>query len=91
MAATKLLQKTEVSGSSERFHSETGISATEIPGTTGTAGHHRKRWITVRPDCCTLLKRITGLKCVNSEVKSVDIHPKKGCLNWPYGTMSESP
>ena len=42
-------------------------------------------------DCCTLLKRITKLKCVNSEFRSVDIHPKQGCLNWPYGTMSESP
>ena len=41
--------------------------------------------------CCTILKWITELKCVNSEVKSVDIHPEKGCLNWPYGTMSESP
>ena len=41
--------------------------------------------------CCTLLKRITKLKCVNSEINSVDIHPKQGCLNWPYGTMSESP
>ena len=44
-----------------------------------------------KADCCTLLKRITKLKCVNSEFRSVDIHPKQGCLNWPYGTMSESP
>ena len=44
-----------------------------------------------KANCCTLLKRITKLKCVNSEVNSVDIHPKQGCLNWPYGTMSESP
>ena len=44
-----------------------------------------------KADCCTLLKRITRLKCVNSEFRSVDIHPKQGCLNWPYGTMSESP
>ena len=50
------------------------------------------KWLTNRKaDCCTLLKRITKLKCVNSEFKSVDIHPKQGCLNWPYGTMSESP
>ena len=44
-----------------------------------------------KASCCTLLKRITRLKCVNSEFNSVDIHPKQGCLNWPYGTMSESP
>ena len=44
-----------------------------------------------KASCCTLLKRITKLKCVNSEFRSVNIHPKKGCLNWPYGTMSESP
>ena len=44
-----------------------------------------------KADCCTLLKRITRLKCVNSEFRSVDIHPEQGCLNWPYGTMSESP
>ena len=44
-----------------------------------------------KADSFALLKWITGLKCVNSEVKSVDIHPKKGCLNWPYGTLSESP
>ena len=41
--------------------------------------------------CYTLLNRITKLKCVNSEVNSVDINPKRGCLNWPCGTMSESP
>ena len=40
-------------------------------------------------DCCTLLKRITKLKCVNSEVKSVNIDPNWGCLTWLYGTMSE--
>ena len=44
-----------------------------------------------KASCCTLRKRITKLKCVNSEVKSVDIDPNWGCLNWPYGTMSESP
>ena len=27
--------------------------------------------------CCTLLKRITKLKCVNSDVRSVDINPTK--------------
>ena len=56
----------------------------------GNSGH-LKRLTNRKADCCTLLKRITKLKCVNSEFKSVDIHPKQGCLNWPYGTMSESP
>ena len=44
-----------------------------------------------RASCFTLLKWITIFKCVNSEFKSVDIDPNWGCLNWPYGTMSESP
>ena len=44
-----------------------------------------------KADCYILLKRITRLKCVNSEFRSVDIYPKRGCLNWPYGTMSEPP
>ena len=44
-----------------------------------------------KASCCTLRKRITKLKCVNSEVNSVDIDPNWSCLNWPYGTMSESP
>ena len=35
-----------------------------------------------KASCCTLLKRITELKCVNSEFKTVDTHPEKGCLKW---------
>ena len=53
------------------------------------------KWcITARPAVAlylNILKRITKLKCVNSEFQSVDIDPSWGCLNWPYGTMSESP
>ena len=60
-------------------HKDSRNSGTSQKGENRTAG------------CCTLLKRITKLKCVNSEVKSVDIRPKQGCLNWPYGTLSESP
>ena len=42
--------------------------------------------------CYTLLKRITKLKCVNSEVKSVKHLPHNGgSLKWVHGTMSESP
>ena len=82
--------KKEVSGCSDWLHSEkTGISPRN-PGTAGPAGHY-KMVHNRKASCCTLLKRITKLKCVNSEVKSVDIDPNWGCLNWPYGTMSESP
>ena len=38
-----------------------------------------------------LLRWITSLKCVNSEVKSVRIHLEKGSLTWVHGTLSESP
>ena len=31
-----------------------------------------------KASCCTLRKRITKLKCVNSEVNSVDIDPNWG-------------
>ena len=50
-----------------------------------------KRLINEKADCFALRKRISRLKCVNSEVKSVLSHPKKGCLNGLHGTMSESP
>ena len=33
----------------------------------------------------------TRLKCVNSEFRTVIIHPKEGCLKWLHGTMSEPP
>ena len=50
------------------------------------------KWLINRKaDCCPLLKRITKLKCVNSEFKSVNTHPEKGCLQWLHGTMSEPP
>ena len=44
-----------------------------------------------KASCCTLRKRITKLKCVNSEFKTVNTHPEKGCLKWLHGTMSEPP
>ena len=51
------------------------------------------KWcIIVRPAVALYLNELyTGLKCVNSEFKSVDIDPDWGCLTWPYGTLSESP
>ena len=39
-------------------------------------------------ECFTILKRITRFKCVNSDIKSVRIHLKKGSLKWVHGTMS---
>ena len=58
--------------------------------TAGAAG--RRKMVQNRmADCFPLLKRITRLKCVNSEFNSVNIHPQRGCLKWPYGTMSEPP
>ena len=43
-------------------------------GTTGAAGLW-KRLKNRMADCCTLLKRITELKCENSEFRSVSIDP----------------
>ena len=83
-------KKKRVSGSLERLHFGRQAMRRGNPGTKGPAGH-LKVVPNRKADCFTLLKRITKLKCVNSDVKSVDIHPKQGCLNWPYGTMSESP
>ena len=51
-----------------------------------------EKWLKNRKaDCFTLRKRITRLKCVNSEVRTVITHPKEGCLKWLHGTMSEPP
>ena len=50
-----------------------------------------KRLTNGKANCFTIRTRITKLKCVNSEVRTVSIHPQWGCLHWPYGTMSESP
>ena len=50
-----------------------------------------KGWNNSMAGCCNLLRRITNLKCVNSEFKTVDTHPEKGCLKWLHGTMSEPP
>ena len=62
----------------------------------GSLGHPEQqeisKWLTNRKaSCCNLLKWITKLKCVNSEVRTVITHPKKGCLKWLHGTMSEPP
>ena len=74
---------------SARLHLKEQI--TGIPGTAGAAGH-RKMVHNRKANCYTLLKRITRLKCVNSEVKSVKHLPHKGgSLNWVHGTMSEPP
>ena len=44
-----------------------------------------------KADCFPLLRRITRLKTVNSEVKSVNSLPKRGSLQWVHGTMLEPP
>ena len=86
--AAKLLQKTEVSEHSEWLPLKE--RSTGVPGTIGAAGHS-KRLKNRKADCCPLLRRITKLKCVNSEFKTVNTHPEKGCLKWLHGTMSEPP
>ena len=51
-------------------------------GFTRTAGPARGRKMVENgmANCFTILRRITKLKCVNSEVRSVHIHLKKGSL-----------
>ena len=49
------------------------------------------RWNPKKADCFPLLIRIPGLKCVNSDVRSVNSLPKRGSLQWVHGTMSEPP
>ena len=79
-----------VSECSAQLHTRRTAFHRSSQGTAGTAGL-LKRLTNRKANCFSLLKRITILKCVNSEFKSVDIDPDWGCLNWPYGTMSESP
>ena len=72
----KLLQKNDVSGCSARLRSVKYAFHKGPQGTAGEAGLHKKVQ-NGKASCCTLLKRITKLKCVNSEVRSVDINPTK--------------
>ena len=85
----KAAAKKEISGSSKWLHStemqSTGFIKDSRKSGTSQKVHNRKA------DCCTLLKRITELKSVNLEFKSVNAHPEKGCLQWLHGTMSEPP
>ena len=68
--------KKEVSGSSERLHSDRQAFRR---GTLGPQEQrdNPKRLVNRKATCFTLLKRITRLKCVNSVFKSVDTHPKQ--------------
>ena len=70
----KLLQKEDVSGCSARLRSVKYAFHKGSQGTAGEAGLHKKVQ-NGKASCCTLLKRITKLKCVNPEVRSVDINP----------------
>ena len=88
--AVKVLQKTEVSGNSERLHSWRNASARN-PWDHKISGTISKGWKNSMAGCCSLLRWITNLKFVNSVVRTVITHPEKGCLNWLHGTMSEPP
>ena len=50
-----------------------------------------KRLMNGKANCFTILRQITKLKCVNSDVKSVHLRLKKGSLKWVHGTMPEPP
>ena len=79
----------EVSDCSEWLHMKE-CNSRGSQGTAEAAGH-LKMADEPQGRLLTLLKRITKLKCVNSEVRTVNIHPEKGCLQWLHGTMSEPP
>ena len=91
--AAKLLQKTEVSGSSERLHTVRNAihKGSKGPREPREQRDSRNGWQTAKANGCNVLRWITKLKCVNSEVRTVIIHPEKGCLQCFHGTMSESP
>ena len=80
--------KMEVSDCSERLHLKECRSL-GFPGTSGAAGNLKNGW-NRKAICFAYLDELLIQKC-NSEFKSVDIDPNWGCLNRPYGTMSESP
>ena len=86
----KVAAKKEVSECSAQLHT-VEMQSTGFTKDSRSSENLQKTVDNSKARCCTLLKRITKLKFVNSEINSVDIHPKQGCLNWPYGTMSESP
>ena len=82
--------KNKVSGCSERHHCCRNAFHKGSQGTAGPAGL-RKMVQKRKANCFALLRWITKLKCVNSEVKSVLCHPQRGCLQWLHGTISEPP
>ena len=51
----------------------------------------QKRLVKEKANCSTSLKTNYQIKSVTSDIQSVNIHPQRGCLQWPYGTLSESP
>ena len=79
LACCEMFQKLEqqqnknVSGFSVRLPVHRRAESQRSPGTTGTAGHH-KRWRTERQTVTLYLRWITRLKCVNSEVRAVISH-----------------
>ena len=72
--------KKEVSECSARLHSHRGVFHEVSQGTAGSAGHSESG-ANGKASCCTLLKRITNLKCVNSAVRTVITHLKRVASN----------
>ena len=71
--------KKEVCGSSAGKASLEQRSGFQGFTRTARAARNRKMVVNGMANCFTLLRRITKLKCVNSEVTSVHILPKQGC------------
>ena len=70
-------EKNCASGCSEQLHVERAAIG-EVSGDDKNGGTSWKTVQNSKANCCTLLKRTTKLKCVNSEVKSVHSHPQRG-------------
>ena len=82
----------KLSDNSERLHVRRG-KKTEVPKD-GRGSRTSQKWlVNERPTVELLHFTYTNyqVKSVNSDVKSVRIHPQWGCRHWPYGTLSESP
>ena len=58
--------------------------------TTGTTGH-RKKAGKQKGRLLHFTYMNYQIKSVTSEIRSVNIHPQRGCLQWPYGTVLEPP
>ena len=75
-------RKNEISDCSERLHSDRQAFRRGTLGPTDQ-WDNPKRLENGKASCFALPNRITKLKCVNSEVRRVIIHPEKGCSMAP--------